>query len=71
MYEDMKIERVRADSLRFGDLLPYFGQHVRNSQPHGAGMVRVNFIRRIGADRHRVAFYPHESVFVVRAGSGR
>lgn len=71
MYDDMKIERVTADSLRFGDLLPYFGQHVRSTQPHGAGMVRVNFIKRLGAERRNAAFYPHELVFCVRAGSGR
>lgn len=71
MYEDMKIERVRADSLRFGDLMPYFGQHVRSTQPHGAGMVRVTFIQRLGVTRRNAAFYPHEIVFAVRAGSGR
>lgn len=64
-----RFEHVRADSLRFGDLLAYFGAHVRST--HQDNMVRVQLIRNLGQQRTNLAFYPDDVVTVLRAGAGR
>jgi len=67
-----RFEVVRADSLRFGDFLPFWHEHVRTVQmTEGDPMVRLNTIRRLGSARARLAFYPGDMVSVVRAGSAR
>jgi hypothetical protein len=62
------LERVRADSLRLGDRVPYFGGHVRTVTDRGNGTVRVHFIARPGQERNGFTCYAGDLIHVLRAG---
>lgn len=63
------LELAPAGSLRFGDRLPYFGQHVRSVQEHGnPDMVELLLLPRLGCDRVRLTCYRSDRLHVLRTG---
>lgn len=65
-----QFEKVDAASLAFGDLMPYFGLHVRSITNDGHKIV-VHFIKRLGIARERITFLQGDTVTVLRAGGAR
>ena len=65
------LTRCRVDELRFGDRLPYWGVNVRSVDVLDKDHAVIHLVKVPGRRRLPIRLYPHDVVYVVRAGSAR